>query len=188
MNRYVISAAIVVAVSASAQCGAGEVTTSKIRRAESALTKRFNDLLDDPKVFAQTVEKECHMFPEGDMAPFVFAAYGYTSLAVDGKIKKEEAAKRIAQAVIGQDGFPVRMVVPDPRAFAIHKLWLSEQEDREPGKKARDRKQALSAARVVRQYLPQYRFVSSELKMFPKDLVARLLKEFPSSPPLDMIR
>ena len=88
---------------------------------------------------------------------------------------------KMSQVVIGQDGLPARMVVPDPRAFVMHQLWLSEQEDREPAKKPRDRMQAVAVARVVREYLPQYKFVSSELKMFPKDVVARLFKELPSS-------
>jgi hypothetical protein len=37
--------------------------------------------------------------------------------------------------VIAQDGMPAPIVSPDPRAFAIHKMWLSKQDDRDPAKK-----------------------------------------------------
>ena len=39
------------------------------------------------------------------------------------------SAPKVSQIVIGDDGYPSTMVVPDPRAFAIHKLWLSERVD-----------------------------------------------------------
>jgi hypothetical protein len=75
--------------------------------------------------------------------------------------------------VIGEDGYPTPLVVPDPRSFALHKLWLSEQPDREPVKKQRDCDQGLAVAQLVIQYLPQYQFNASELRMFPKDVVQR---------------
>jgi hypothetical protein len=64
------------------------------------------------------------------------------------------------------------MVVPDPRAFALHKLWLSRQTDREPIKRRRDREQAIAVCRLVLQYLPHLRFQPEELRMFPKSVVA----------------
>ena len=69
------------------------------------------------------------------------------------------------------------MVVPDPRAFSIHKLWLSEQPDREPIKKQRDEDQSLAIALLVIKYMPQYKFEPSELRMFPKDVVQKLNKK-----------
>jgi hypothetical protein len=95
---------------------------------------------------------------------------------------------KFSQVVIGDDGFPALVIVPDPRAFALHKLWMSEQEDREAVKKRRDRDQALAVARLVLQYLPQHRFDASELRMFPLDVVQsaeRLFEKLPSPPGLD---
>ncbi len=51
-------------------------------------------------------------------------------------------APRIEQVVIAADGQPVLMSVSDPRAFALHKAWLSQRHDREPVKKQRDLNQA----------------------------------------------
>jgi len=81
------------------------------------------------------------------------------------------ASPKFSQTVIGADGFPAPMVVPDPRAFVLHKLWLSQQDHREPTKKPRDNTQALAVASLILTYLPQYDFHPSELKMFPVDVV-----------------
>lgn len=87
------------------------------------------------------------------------------------------SSPKFSRIVIGNDGYPARMVTPDPRAFALHKLWLSQQIDREPVKKKRDRDQAKAIAQLVVRYLPQYQFVISELRMFPKELVLEAKKE-----------
>jgi hypothetical protein len=87
-----------------------------------------------------------------------------------GNLQYLTAAPKFSQVVVGQDGLPATMVAPDPRAFALHKLWLSVQEDRNAGQKTRDRRQALTVAEMVLRYLPQYDFSSSELDMFPPEL------------------
>jgi hypothetical protein len=75
--------------------------------------------------------------------------------------------QKLTQVIIGNDGYPAVMAVPDPRAFSIHKIWLSSQPDRNPVKKPRDRSQGLGVAQLVTQFMPQYPFKISELKMFP---------------------
>jgi len=66
------------------------------------------------------------------------------------------SAPKFHQVVIGEDGFPAAMVVPDPRAFAVHKLWISRQKDRDVIKKKRDRSQALALGKLIFQYLPEF--------------------------------
>lgn len=88
-----------------------------------------------------------------------------------GHLQYLAASPKLSQVVIGQDGGPATMVVPDPRAFALHRLWLSQQEDREAAHRARNLRQALAVAELVLRYLPQYDFSSSELDMFPRDLM-----------------
>ena len=81
------------------------------------------------------------------------------------------SSPKFSQTVIGDDGYPALMVVPDPRAFSLHKLWLSKQEDRDPMKRRRDQRQGITAAKVILSYLTQYKFTQSELRMFPADIV-----------------
>ena len=86
------------------------------------------------------------------------------------------SAPKFSQIVIGEDGYPAEMVVPDPRAFVLHKLWLGKQKDREPIKKKRDHAQSKAIAKVILTHLPQYNFEASELRMFPKNVVEEAQK------------
>jgi len=74
--------------------------------------------------------------------------------------------------VIAANGTPVMMHVPDPRAFALHKAWLSQRTDREPVKKARDRAQAVLVAELVQTYLPALPFDPARLRFFSADMLA----------------
>jgi hypothetical protein len=81
------------------------------------------------------------------------------------------SAPKVSQIVIGEDGYPAAMTVPDPRAFAVHKLWLSGQNDREVVKKKRDYSQAKAVCKLILHYLPEFKFEPEELRMFPKAVV-----------------
>ena len=100
-------------------------------------------------------------------------APGLTVPAASGDLAALLAAPKFSQVVIGRRGDPVTMVVPDPRALALHKLWLSQRQDRDPADRERDRVQAAALAELILRYLPHYYFFSSELQMFPPE-VARL--------------
>lgn len=65
---------------------------------------------------------------------------------------------KLDTVAIDEDGWPVPMRVPDPRAFALHKAWLSGQTSREPLKKPRDLDQAKALAKVVAEHLPHLSF------------------------------
>ncbi|MGD8991871.1 MAG: nucleotidyltransferase domain-containing protein [Desulfobacterales bacterium] len=82
------------------------------------------------------------------------------------------SAPKFKQIVIGEDGFPALMVVPDPRAFAVHKLWLSNQIDREAVKKNRDRSQALAVSKLILQYMPELKIKKDDLRIFPEAVIA----------------
>ena len=81
-----------------------------------------------------------------------------------------------SQVVIDTDGNPSRMTVPDPRGFTVHKLWLSEQPNRELKRKKRDRIQGRAVARLIVKYLAGYRFTITELRMLPEDVLEECKK------------
>ena len=91
--------------------------------------------------------------------------------AESGDLTALLGAPKFSQVVIGKRGTPATLVVPDPRALALHKLWLSQQENREPAKRSRDRVQAMALAELILRYLPQYYFFSSQLNLFPPEVV-----------------
>jgi hypothetical protein len=91
--------------------------------------------------------------------------------AESGDLTALLGAPKFSQVVIGKRGTAATLVVPDPRALALHKLWLSQQKDREPEKRSTDRAQAMALAELILRYLPQYYFFSSQLNLFPPEVV-----------------
>lgn len=81
------------------------------------------------------------------------------------------SAPKFSDIAIGWDGVPVPIVCPDPRAYALQKLWLSSQPDRDPLKKGRDQAQAFAVAAAVVKRMPQLPFLPGELLNFPKEIV-----------------
>ena len=65
---------------------------------------------------------------------------------------------KLDAVAIDEDGWPVPIRAPDPRAFALHKAWISSLPTREPIKKPRDLAQARAVAQLVRDELPQFSF------------------------------
>ena len=68
---------------------------------------------------------------------------------------------KLDAVAIDEDGWPVPMRVPDPRAFALHKAWLAGLPTREPLKKPRDLDQARAVAQLVQDEMPQLSFESA---------------------------
>lgn len=62
----------------------------------------------------------------------------------------------VDRVVLCRDGSAARIVAPDPRWFALQKLWLSEQAKRNALKRPKDRKQGLALLSAVREAMPQY--------------------------------
>jgi hypothetical protein len=76
---------------------------------------------------------------------------------------------RFEAAAIGEDGMPVWLSCIDPRAFALHKLWVSKRESRDPVKKDRDAIQAAAVAHVTA--LLGLKFDTKELSALPAELL-----------------
>ncbi len=62
----------------------------------------------------------------------------------------------VDQVVICRDGSPARIVAPDPRWFALQKLWMSDQAKRNPLKRGKDRKQGMLLLDAVAETMPHY--------------------------------
>ncbi|MDR6636362.1 hypothetical protein J2X72_005178 [Phyllobacterium sp. 1468] len=69
--------------------------------------------------------------------------------------------------VIDERGYPLAYSCPDPRAFALHKLWLSRRVDRDAAKRMRDGQQARIVAELISKQLPHLSFESSDLQALP---------------------
>lgn len=69
--------------------------------------------------------------------------------------------------VVDERGYPIRMSVPDPRSFALHKAWLSSRDDRDPVKRRRDGGQARLVAEIATERLPHLPFDGRDLSAIP---------------------
>lgn len=62
----------------------------------------------------------------------------------------------VDHVVVCRDGEPARIVAPDPRWFALQKLWMASQAKRNALKRPKDLKQGEVLLDTVRQAMPQY--------------------------------
>ncbi len=63
---------------------------------------------------------------------------------------------RISRVVVARDASPARVVAPDPRWFALQKLWMSDQEKRHAGKRPKDLKQGTALLACIHEALPSH--------------------------------
>ena len=80
--------------------------------------------------------------------------------------------RTVDHVVVCRDGSPARLIVPDPRYFALHKLWMSEQEKRNPLKRPKDRKQGIALLDAIATAMPHYRLDSEFEMSLPVELVS----------------
>jgi hypothetical protein len=62
----------------------------------------------------------------------------------------------VDHVLVGRDGNPARIVAPDPRWFALQKLWMAGKPERNPLKRPKDRKQGAALLDAVAQAMPHY--------------------------------
>jgi hypothetical protein len=76
----------------------------------------------------------------------------------------------VDQVVTCRDATAARIVAPDPRWFALHKLWLSAQAKRNPFKRRKDREQGLGVLDAVREAMPHYPLDEPFVAGIPEEL------------------
>ncbi|KPL68919.1 hypothetical protein SZ64_12910 [Erythrobacter sp. SG61-1L] len=77
----------------------------------------------------------------------------------------------VDQVVPCRDGTAARLVVPDPRWFALHKLWLGRQAKRNPLKRRKDLQQGTAVLDAVAEAMPQYPLDEAFEAAIPAELV-----------------
>lgn len=74
------------------------------------------------------------------------------------------------EVLMDRKGLPCRLVVPDPRWMALHKLWLADKPERNPRKKGKDRAQGLALMKMIPTELPHYPLDDSFWRGVPPEL------------------
>lgn len=78
----------------------------------------------------------------------------------------------IDRVVICRDGSAARVIAPDPRYFALQKLWLGRQPKRAALKRPKDMKQGDVLLNAVREAMPQFPLDKAFEKTLPEELAA----------------
>ncbi|WP_374406891.1 GSU2403 family nucleotidyltransferase fold protein [Pelagerythrobacter sp.] len=78
--------------------------------------------------------------------------------------------KPVDQVVPCRDGSAARLVVPDPRWFALHKLWLGNQAKRDPLKRRKDIRQGNAVLDAVAEAMPHYPLDAAFADAIPDEL------------------
>lgn len=71
---------------------------------------------------------------------------------------------------IDTQGTPVRIFAPDPRMFALHKMWVSMRKDRNQLKSPKDRLQSVAIIELIVRCLPQFPFDDAFKASLPGEL------------------
>ncbi|HEX5008519.1 MAG TPA: GSU2403 family nucleotidyltransferase fold protein [Hyphomonadaceae bacterium] len=93
------------------------------------------------------------------IAPSRASTFGRTDQPRPTPLPEQEWLLRgqsVDRVVICRDGSPARIAAPDPRWFALQKLWLSQQPKRNPLKRPKDFKQGMALLNVVSIAMPQF--------------------------------
>jgi hypothetical protein len=78
------------------------------------------------------------------------------------------SAPKFESVIVSTNGNMAKMVTVDPRAFALFKIWMAKDKDRDPLKKRRDANQAKVVVQLVQEYLPHLSF--EDIKVFPTEV------------------
>lgn len=78
----------------------------------------------------------------------------------------------VDQVVCGLDGIPAHIIAPDPRWFALHKLWMAEKPERNPLKKPKDARQGKALLDAVAKEMPHYPLDEAFREELPDELKA----------------
>lgn len=107
--------------------------------------------------------------------PEMISAGGVDAQPIEG-MEWLLAAPKFEQTIVATDGIPLRIVVPEPRTFALHKLWVSRRPGRNPLKKPKDEAHSRIVATLAEKYLSlplvvkEMPWLPTKLKSLVKDL------------------
>jgi len=76
----------------------------------------------------------------------------------------------VSRVVACRDGSPARIVAPDPRWFALQKLWMADKPQRNALKRPKDRRQGMLLLDAVAEAMPHYPLDESFEVQLPGEL------------------
>lgn len=106
-------------------------------------------------------------------APSVVSGYPSTERIRPSELPEQEwllKGKPVSQVLCDRSGRAARIVAPDPRWMALHKLWLAGKPGRNARKVAKDRGQGLALLDAIRTRMPHYPIDAAFTEALPPEL------------------
>lgn len=102
-----------------------------------------------------------------DLAPAMQRAMPWKPEALEGQ-EWLALGTPVQQLLIDFNGWPVSITAPDPRYFALHKLWLSKRPKRiREGKASKDAAQGARLLKAIREFMPHYAIDDEFIESLP---------------------
>jgi hypothetical protein len=123
------------------------------------------------------------------IAPSRAATFGRTDQPRPVPLPEQEwllMGRPVDRIVICRDASPARIVAPDPRWFALQKLWMSQQAKRDALKRPKDLKQGMALLNVISVAMPQYPLDGAFEASLPRELTEpyeQWKRQRPAGPP-----
>jgi hypothetical protein len=109
-----------------------------------------------PKTAVNKAGYRVDLLISNDLAPTMQRAMPWKPEPLDGQ-EWLRLGTPVQQVLIDFTGWPVLVTAPDPRYFALHKLWLSKRPKRiREGKAAKDLAQGRMLLNAIREFVPHY--------------------------------
>jgi hypothetical protein len=104
------------------------------------------------------------------LAPALRRATPWTPEALEGQ-EWLVLGTPVQQLLIDFTGWPVLITAPDPRCFALHKLWLSKHVNRiREGKAPKDAAQGQMLLKAIEEFMPHYSIDDEFVESLPNAL------------------
>ena len=105
-----------------------------------------------------------------DLAPAMQRARPWKPEALEGQ-EWLASGTPVRQILIDFNGWPVVVTVPDPRYFALHKLWLSKRPKRiREGRAPKDAAQGQTLLNAIQEFMPYYPIDDGFVQSLPEAL------------------
>lgn len=105
-----------------------------------------------------------------DLAPAMQRAMPWKPEALEGQ-QWLALGTPVQQVLIDFNGWPVFLASPDPRYFALHKLWLSKRPKRmREGKAPKDAAQGKMLLKAIQEFMPHYPIDDEFIQSLPDAL------------------
>lgn len=107
------------------------------------------------------------------LAPSLVSAYPAKEKIRPTPLPEQEwllLGQRVEQVVFDRSAQPAKIIAPDPRWMALHKLWLADKPRRRLDKKEKDRNQGLALLNAIRCAMPHYPIDESFCESVPAEL------------------